>query len=70
VWVNVNIDSEFEELYFIDRCQRHSIERGLLPVYIYRGRRKKRGLILLQVETAQLCGVPWVLLVCSCLGVA
>jgi hypothetical protein len=51
------------------------IERGLLPTVSYRERERERGkkgkkLSSLRIELAQLRGVPWVLDVHPCLGVA
>jgi hypothetical protein len=69
----MNINSWCEESYFIAWCQRHSIERGLLPTPGYRERereREKRRVYLLRIEVAQLRGVPWVLLIHPYFGVA
>jgi hypothetical protein len=48
------------------------IERGLLPTLSFRERERKRekNLSSLRIESAQLRGVPWVLDVHPCLGVA
>jgi hypothetical protein len=49
------------------------VERGLLPTLSYRGRERERereSLSALRIEPAQLCGVPRVLDVHPCLGVA
>jgi hypothetical protein len=47
------------------------VERGLLPTLSYTGRKRERkNLPILRIESAQLRGVPRVLDVRPCLGVA
>jgi hypothetical protein len=69
-WVNVSMNSRCEELYFIDWCRRHNVERGLLPTPSYREREGKESLSLLRIEAAQLHGVPRVILIQPCFVVA
>jgi hypothetical protein len=69
-WVSVNINSGYEELYFIAWCRRHNVERGLLPTPSYRERGREESMSLLRVEAVQLRSVPRVLLVHPCFGIA
>jgi hypothetical protein len=46
------------------------VERGLLPTLSYMGRKREKNLPILRIESAQLRGVPRVLDVRPCLGVA
>jgi hypothetical protein len=60
---------DVRNLYFIAWCRGHIVEHGLLPTLSYR-ERGGEFLSLLRIEAAQLRGVPWVLLVHPCFGVA